>query len=195
MNITINITHDTTTKNLISLSRALLALADEDFVRAHDSQPAVENNTGTLEFGQVAALHAANPPLEVQGVGTELPIGTEAPAPVKRGRKSKNTINEDPAIEPSEIRGGAGGAVAESSPVINEDSAEIPLNSQCRDGGSTEAAESSPLTIDDVRSVLQQYAAVNGVEAGLTLLKQFNANRISELAPENYAAFAAVCAV
>lgn len=177
MNITISINQYTTPNELIAISRALQAMADTDFSRATHSQPAVEQNTGTLDSGHEEVSSEANPPLEVQGVDEGQ---RAAPTPVKRGRKPK--VSDEPAAPVAE----------ESTPI--EDPAAIPLNSQCRAGGSTEAAGSS-ITVDDVRARLQEYAAAHGVEAGLQLLKQFDANRISELAPENFAAFAEACAV
>lgn len=51
-----------------------------------------------------------------------------------------------------------------------------------------------PLSLDEVRAALQQFTASKGVPAGIELLKKYNAGRISELAEENFAAFAAECA-
>jgi hypothetical protein len=58
-----------------------------------------------------------------------------------------------------------------------------------------QTADAKPLSLDEVRAALQQFTASKGVPAGIELLKKYNAGRISELAEENFAAFAAECAV
>ena len=61
---------------------------------------------------------------------------------------------------------------------------------------SAPAAESSTvLTLDDVRAALQGFTAANGVPAGIELLKEFGATRISELKAEQFAAFMGKCSV
>jgi hypothetical protein len=59
---------------------------------------------------------------------------------------------------------------------------------------SAASADAPALTLDEVRAALQQFTASKGVPAGIELLKKYNAGRISELAEENFAAFAAECA-
>jgi hypothetical protein len=44
-----------------------------------------------------------------------------------------------------------------------------------------------------VRAALQSYTVANGIEAGVGLLKQFGAARVSELAAGEYAAFIKAC--
>lgn len=56
-----------------------------------------------------------------------------------------------------------------------------------------EAAPTKPVSIDDVRAALQAYTGIEGVPAGIDLLKRFGAARISELKVEDYAAFIEAC--
>ena len=49
-------------------------------------------------------------------------------------------------------------------------------------------------TLDSVRAALQTFTVANGIEAGVGLLKQFGAARVSELAAGEYAAFIKACA-
>lgn len=59
---------------------------------------------------------------------------------------------------------------------------------------SAPAPEPAAFTIDDVRAALQGFTARQGLPAGIGLLKQFGASRISELKAEDYAAFVKGCA-
>jgi hypothetical protein len=56
-----------------------------------------------------------------------------------------------------------------------------------------EAAPAAPLSLDDVRNALQVLTGKGGVSAGIALLGEFKANRVSELKPEDFAAFIARC--
>jgi len=57
------------------------------------------------------------------------------------------------------------------------------------------AASDKPLTLDEVRAALQSFTATKGVPAGIELLKDFGATRISELAAEKYNDFVVKCEV
>jgi hypothetical protein len=57
----------------------------------------------------------------------------------------------------------------------------------------TQAQEEVLPTLDTVRAALQSYTVANGIEAGVGLLKQFGAARVSELAAGEYAAFIKAC--
>lgn len=93
-----------------------------------------------------------------------------APAPVKkRGRMKPEVREEEPAPEPVE----AVEAVVEAEPV--------------------EPEPAKAYTIDDVRAALQSYTAKAGIDGGIQLLKNFGAQRISELKAGDYAAFVGAC--
>lgn len=88
-----------------------------------------------------------------------------APAPVKKRGRTKPEIREEPVFE----------AAPEPAPIAEP--AEVAI----------------PLTIDDVRAALQSYTAKAGIDGGIQLLKNFGAQRISELKAGDYAAFVEAC--
>lgn len=133
------------------------------------AQPGVADNPGST-------ASAVNPS-SVEGSGVSEPVAEQAPAPVeKKERKPRAKKEEAVAAEPQN-------EVAESAEPVAETVAE------------SATTDAKPLTIDDVRSALQQFTAGKGVPAGIELLKEFKAARISELAEEQYADFVKACAV
>lgn len=89
----------------------------------------------------------------------------EAATPAKRGRKPKNELKTDPEVE------------VQPEPVVVAE------------------PELRALSIDEVRAALQQYTAAKGVPAGIELLKEYGAGRISELSSSQYPLFVERCAV
>lgn len=89
-----------------------------------------------------------------------------ATTPAKRGRKPKN----EPKTEPEAVQ-------SEPEPVVVAE------------------PEVKALSIDEVRAALQQFTAAKGVPAGIDLLKEFGAGRISELSSGQYQVFVERCAV
>ena len=56
------------------------------------------------------------------------------------------------------------------------------------------APATTTLTLDDVRSALQGYTRKHSIEAGIELLKKFDAQRVSELPADKYTDFVKECA-
>lgn len=174
-----HITFDTSNPSDLKILSALLALAVAP-------QPEVGQNTGTAVLSESPSL-----PNEDSGVSGAAEVDA-APAPekAKRGRKPKAEkidAPEDPKEPPVVVTGQewiAPGNVEETdAPAAVEETV-----------SGADVSEAKPLTLDEVRAALQQFTTANGIPAGIALLKEFNAGRISELDASNYSAFAARCA-
>lgn len=96
-----------------------------------------------------------------------------APAPVKKRGRTKPEIRDEGNEAPETAR-----IVVEPAP------ATVAVE---------ETAPTKPVSIDDVRAALQIFTGIEGVPAGIELLKKFGAARISELKVEDYAAFIEAC--
>ena len=138
-----------------------------------NAQPAVAENTGsdgmglTLSPGAIAVAGAAV-------TGAE-PEPNAAPAVVKE--RKPRAKKEEAAVQAGEQISGP--------------------TAHTTDGAQTASApvESTALTLDEVRPALQAFTAAKGMDAGIQLLKDFGAARISELKAEDFAAFVKKCAV
>ena len=130
------------------------------------AQPEVAQNTGSSEpvppfTGDPAGQPAGSAQQErmESAAPTEPPAEGAAPAVTEqkrgRGRPRKETDQESTA------------------PAVEEQAPAEPA---------TESAQ--PITIDDLRAALQVFTAKNGIEAGMPLLAQYNARRISEMAEQ-----------
>lgn len=139
------------------------------------AQPEVAQNTGSSEpvppfTGDPAGQPAGSAQQErmESAAPTEPPAEGAAPAVTERkrgrGRPRKETDQEStaPAVE-EQAPAEQGQSGAKASP----------------DGESAQ-----PITIDDLRAALQVFTAKNGIEAGMPLLAQYNARRISEMAEQ-----------
>lgn len=107
------------------------------------------------------------------------PVAETAPEPVaekpKRGRKPKEQA---------------------AAPVVEEDAPQAEPQAEPQvDEPQITHSDPAVFTLDEVRSALQQYTAAKGIGAGVALLKEFGAGRISELAEGDYASFVAGCAL
>lgn len=131
----------------------------------------MKRGDGTADLNPVSEMPAPAAEADAGPVVVE-----EAPAK-KRGRPRKEAA-EGPAVDPRQ------------QPIDLDPPAPaaelMPLET---------APEPAGFTIDGVRVALQQFTAVKGVPAGVALLKEFGASRISELKAEQYDAFVAQCAV
>lgn len=135
-------------------------------------------DTNEIKAKDVAIIKAIADALAVQSDAPSVEAAAPAPTPAakRRGRPPRKEVEvvEEPeaadAAEPEPDQLGL--------PEIEPE---------------PEAADKE-LTLDDVRSALQQFTAVKGITAGVALLRSFNAGRISELAADNYAAFVKECA-
>lgn len=166
-----HITFDTSNPNDLKILSAILSMAVAP-------QPEVGQNTGTVASSESPSL-----PHEGNGVGGAAEVDA-APVPekAKRGRKPKAEAVEPVAVE--EPQGNVEAVVEETAaPAAVEETA-----------SGADAPEAKPLTLDEVRAALQTFTTANGIPAGIALLKEFNAGRISELDASNYAAFVARCA-
>lgn len=154
---------------------ALLALAQSQniptSVQGAGAQPEVASNAGSSAL--VSSLTEGAAVSEGAVVAGETPEAKTAPsAPEKkRGRPAKP---KEEAAAPVEKP-----VDAETAPTVS--------------AATTEPAPAKEATIDDVRAALQGFTAKNGVPAGIDLLKEFGAARISELKEADYAAFVEKC--
>lgn len=154
-----------------------------------NSQPAVEQNTGNDGTGL-----SPSPGAVIVGVDSvvagEIPEAkteststvTDAPAEAKRrGRPRK------------EVTGMPVGKSEPQSPASTEDSAPKVESSSTSTDAETAPTKSEPLTLDDVRAALQEFTGAKGVPAGIELLREFGAARVSELPADRYAEFVGQC--
>lgn len=174
------------TEHITATERAILvAIAGASSPAAAVSpqpQPEVGENTGTSSTGITLSPGAA-------GVGE--PVGSDAPGSApeitafeapKRTRKPKQETAAAPVGEP------AASATAEASSAQPSTAGDAPA-------AATPADTATKLTLDDVRARLQAFTGTKGIDAGLALLGEFKAGRISELKAEDYPAFVAKCEV
>lgn len=121
------------------------------------AQPEVAQNTGSTE---PAPPFTGDPAGQPESAAEDSPPNASAAPAVTeqkrgRGRPRKETAQESTA------------------PAVEEQAPAEPA---------TESAQ--PITIDDLRAALQVFTAKNGIEAGMPLLAQYNARRISEMAEQ-----------
>lgn len=163
------ITFDTTNPQDLEILKAILP----KFAPHHpgaDTQPAVVN-TGS----NVPAITQHSGDVAVSGADT-------APAPVKKRGRTKPEIRD---VEQAEA------AVEQEETPENEEIPAVELAPAAVEQVPAEVA--IPYTIDDVRAALQAFTAKAGIDGGIQLLKNFGAQRISELKASDYAAFVGAC--
>ena len=133
-------------------------------------QPEVGKNTGSVSTGLSALSPGAG---AVTGAGADdAPAAGTSGKPRGRPRKVVEVAPPTPQV-----------------PTEPEVKTETPPPAGAPD-------PSSALTLDDhVRPALGAYTAKNGIEKGIALLAEFNAKRVSELQPEQYADFVKKCEV
>lgn len=163
MQLTIN-----DTNNLSELDIRILAL-----LVPQKAQPAVAENTGTTAL--------VTPP-STEGSGVSEPVVEQSTpaASEKKERKPRakkeepvqaEVVVDEPTDEPEPE------VAAEPKPVEQ----------------AAPAVDAKPLSLDEVRAALQLFTGKHGMQAAIKLLGEFGAGRISELKPEQYAAFAEKC--
>lgn len=130
--------------------------------------PAEQRDATRRPSGMPVGVAAVDDP-SVGADPTPAPV-TEAP---KRGRPRKTEPAQEVAAEP----------VGKSQ----EDSGSAPTT----DSSTT----ATTYTLDDIRNALKTYTSKHGMDAGIALLKSFEAQRVSELAAEKYAEFVAKAGV
>jgi hypothetical protein len=133
----------------------------------------------------VAAGDAARELLAGAAALNDIPAEVqEAAAPVRKPRAKKNA--EAPA---EAVADAAPAAVAPEQEATAEPKEEV---IQLHTLETVDAAVSDKsYTVDDVRKALQAYSGREGFPAATELVKSFGATRITELKPEDYAAFIA----
>lgn len=160
------ITFDTANPQDLEILKAILPKFSPR--QLEDAQPAVAN-TGSVAS---AEDHPQSPE------GNAVSGADTAPAPVKKRGRMKPEVRdvEQPeiAVEQEEI------AQNDEIPAVEPE--KIAVEQPAKD-----------YTIDDVRSALQAFTAKAGIDGGIQLLKNFGAQRISELKPTDYAAFVGAC--
>jgi len=130
----------------------------------------------------------SQPPVETPAqTASEAPSApatdVEAATPAKRGRKPKNEVAAAPVEKSPEAAS------------TETEGTQAAASSETADASATAEPELPALSIDEVRAALQQFTAVKGVPAGIELLKEFGAGRISELSFSQYPFFVERCAV
>lgn len=176
------ITFDTSNPSDMAVLNRLFPALSPSAPVATPAQPEVAQNAGSA-----ASVHPVSSFAEGSAVSEP---GAEQSAPaasVKRGRKPKAEAVAQPAADVPQITHFEPEAAAEAAPEMNDGQQELPLDEQ-------PAEPAKALSVDEVRAALQQFTAAKGVPAGVALLKEFGAGRISELDASNYAAFVARCA-
>lgn len=148
-------------------------------------QPEVGDNTGTSSTGITLSPGAD---------GVSEPVGSDAPGSApeitafetpKRTRKPKQETAAAPA-DPTPAPAAAAATTESGASVDTASSAS---------SAAPQADTATKLTLDDVRAKLQAFTGAKGIDAGLALLGEFKAGRISELKAEDYPAFVAKCEV
>ena len=174
-----NITFDPFNQADMTLISSLLRLS----VPAKAAQSEVAKNTDTTATGSALSLEGRG----VSGAGAlGVPEAVQpAPAPVKT-----RTMKEGIAASKAKKAEKEAAAAAEFA------SKQVPLDLPEANPAPSEATPvvaSEPLTLDDVRAALQAFTATQGVPAGIALLKEYDAARISELKSEQYGDFIMAC--
>lgn len=154
-----------------------------DTASAQDAQ-ALASLLGNLNTAGLSNLTATAQPEVACNPGT---VASAAPSTVD-GNGVSEPVAANPAPAASEIkkRGRVKPEMREEAESESEPQAEPQAEQE---------TELKPYTIDDVRAALQQFTGVKGVPAGIALLKEFDAGRISELNASEYSHFISRCAV
>jgi len=172
----VQITFDTSNPNDMAVLNRLFPALSASAPVATPAQPEVAQNAGSA-----ASVHPVSSFAEGSAV-SEPGAEQSAPAPsVKRGRKPKAeaVAQPEPVAQPE--------AATEAAPEVAEEQQELPLDEQ-------PAEPAKALSVDEVRAALQQFTAAKGVPAGVALLKEFGAGRISELSFSQFPLFVERCA-
>lgn len=181
MNITITLDTDLLNQHDVNILHAVAGFYESHAAANPQPQPEVGDNTGTSSTGIILSPGAAgvSEPAGSDAAGSAPDTNPAAEAPARRGRKPKET---------------AAAPVGESAPAAAEQATSAPAPTAAPVAAQA-AADAKPLTIDDVRAKLQAFTGAKGIDAGLALLGEFKAGRISELKAEDYPAFVAKCEV
>jgi len=143
-------------------------------------QPEVGQNTGSAASG--------------------LSLSTEGSAVTGAGAEAASTADEAPAAGTSGRPRGRPRKVIEPAPeAAAPQTTQAPAEPEAKTEAPSPSGVITPATnlnLDDhVRPALGAYTAKNGIEKGVALLAEFNAKRVSELQPEQYADFVKKCEV
>jgi hypothetical protein len=123
----------------------------------------------------VAFFADAGPAHTPAPVLNDIPAEVQEAAAPKKTRKSKNAEAEQAQAAPA--------AVAPEQEATAEPAEEA--------APAAEGVQDKSYTVDDVRKALQAYVGRTDFATGTALVKSFGASRITELKPEDYAAFIA----
>lgn len=180
MKLTIDIDLATDSREQIAMVANLLNNVTNAARRPTSTQPQVVENSGST--GSAPTFTPSDDAVVGADVAGEQPEDKSAPTVVteakRRGRPPK--VKEE-AVEQVEKPGAASAVESEKSTTEN--------------AAPTVEQTATATTLDDVRAALQGFTAAKGVPAGIELLKEFGAARISELKAEQFAAFIGKCEV
>lgn len=154
------------------------------------AQPAVASNTGTL--GSVPSSADAKG-VSVDGAGEVVDAAKDpapsAPEKPKRTRTKKEELAasaaENPTAAPADGALQSSTQEAGSQSMDEEPAPTVNL--------ANESPETKSYTMDDIRGALQLYTGKHGMPKAIELLKAYNAGRISEVKPDDYAEFVKDC--
>lgn len=181
MQLTIN-----DTNNLSELDIRILAL-----LVPQKAQPAVAENTGTTALVTPPSTEGSGVSETTGAVGVPAADQPVVSTPEKKERKPRAKKEEvaDAQVEKQDTAADADTSSGHSAP-------ETGSNEEASDSApsvTTAQADAKSLSLDEVRAALQLFTGKHGMQAAIKLLGEFGAGRISELKPEQYAAFAEKC--
>lgn len=133
--------------------------------------------------------------------GNEILVPTGKAQPEVANNTGSTATGLNPSPEGSGVDEGAALAVApvtEKKKTRAKKEAVAPVEKPSEETAGAPAKDTptidKPLSLDEVRAALQTFTASHGVPAGIELLKEFNAGRISELDACLYSEFVERCA-
>lgn len=183
MKLTIDIDLNTDSREQIAMVANLLNTVTNASRRPTSTQPQVVENSGStgpaldLSPGDSAVTGASMTAAEAEP--------KDAPVVVKRTRReSSNSALGSRLPQQLDLPLVSPAPVEKSKP-------DAPTASKQEEPAS--GTPQNPASLDDVRTALQAFTAGRGVPAGIELLKEFGAARISELKAEQFAAFILKC--
>jgi hypothetical protein len=176
MKLTIDIDLNTDSREQIAMVANLLNNVTNAARRPTSTQPQVVENSGSAGPGLSGDSAVSGEVAQ----GKVTPVDATSPTPVKEAkRRSKKEEAAAQVGEPAAATATAGSTATQTlAPADAKQENETGI---------------ATATLDDVRTALQAFTASKGVPAGIELLKEFGAARISELKADQFGAFILRC--
>jgi hypothetical protein len=189
MKLTIDIDLNTDSREQIAMVANLLNTVTNAARRPTSTQPQVVDNSGSTGPGlDLSPGDSVVAGAEVKAAEAE---PNSAPAVVKRTRRTKAEMEADAA----ELAAKEAAALVEKLASSQTPAASVAAAVGATTDGTAPNATAPALTVDDVRAALQKFTGAKGMPAGIDMLKEFGAARISELKAERFGEFIAKCEV